>query len=314
MIRYLQRDDIDDNSWNACLEASFNGNIYGRSWFLDIVAENWGALVEEDYERVFPVVYKKKFGIAYIYQPFFTQQLGLYSKTILSQEVVTRFIEAIPAGFRVAETNLNTHNHVDQRKYRAIPQLNHEIDLIESYENIRKGYSDNLKRNIRKAEEQGLSIVKNIRPEIIIDIFRKSRGREFRHLREASYLRLKRLAYVAMHKGVADIWGVINDRNDFCAGAFFFHGNRKAVFLFSGLSAEGREKGAMPFLIDSFIREHSNRHMTFDFDGSNDPNLARFYKSFGAGECHYQRLYFDHLGPVTQSAVNFVRHLRKRLH
>jgi hypothetical protein len=34
-------------------------------------------------------------------------------------------------------------------------------------------------------------------------------------------------------------------------------------------------------------------HLTFDFDGSNDPNLARFYKSFGSRELVYQRIILE---------------------
>ena len=38
----------------------------------------------------------------------------------------------------------------------------------------------------------------------------------------------------------------------------------------------------MPFLIDQFIKTSANSSFLFDFEGSNDENLARFYKSFGA--------------------------------
>jgi hypothetical protein len=79
------------------------------------------------------------------------------------------------------------------------------------------------------------------------------------------------------------------------AGAFFIRSHKKATFLFSGLAEVGRQKSAMPFLIDSYIRESSNKHLTFDFDGSNEPNLARFYKSFGSNEVIYQRVIIDRL-------------------
>lgn len=313
MIRYLTRDDIDDDNWNRCINRAFNGNIYGHSWFLDIVAGEWDALVEGSYERVFPLVYKKKMGISYLYQPFFTQQLGLFSTSILNQDILSRFIEAIPAKFRLAEINLNTLNHPDPDKYKFIPQLNHELDLIHSYDKISTGYSENLLRNIKKAEGSGLTLVKNIRPEVVVDLFRNNRGSSIRHLKDPDYLRLKRIAYAAMHKGKADVWGITDEMNQFVAGAFFLHSHNKAVFLFSGLSREGRNLSAMPFLIDLFIREHAGRHITFDFDGSNDPNLARFYKSFGSNECWYQRLYLDRLPAGSGALVKMLRKLRRKL-
>jgi len=309
MIKYLQRKHIDENKWNNCINHSFNGNLYGYSWFLDIVGGEWDALVENDYERVFPLVHRRKFGISYVYQPFFTQQLGLYSTTKLDAEGLAAFIKAIPLKFKQVEINLNTLNKVEEVSIKLIPQLNHELDLIHSYEKIREGYSSNLVRNLKKPEKAGLTISKNIKPDDIIDLFRKNRGKEITHLCDKDYLQLKRIAYTCMYKGIANIQGVYDQHNQLCAGAFFILSNNKAIFLFSGLNEEGREAGAMPFLIDSFIHEHAGRHLTFDFDGSNDPSLARFYKSFGSKECIYQRVVINRLPFVLNIGMNLYKKL-----
>jgi hypothetical protein len=310
VIRYLQRKQIDDVKWNNCINHAFNGNLYGYSWYLDIVAGQWDALVENDYERVFPLVYRRKFGISYIYQPFFTQQLGLYSTTKLDAEALASFIGAIPLKFRQVEINLNTLNKTEDLPYKVVPQLNHELDLIHSYDRIRQAYSENLARNLKKPEKAGLTISKNIKPEDIIELFRKNRGKEIAHLHDRDYLKLKHIAYTCMYKGIANIQGVYDQQNCLCAGAFYILSNNKAIFLFSGLSEEGREAGAMPFLIDSFIREHAGRHLTFDFDGSNDPNLARFYKSFGSKECIYQRIVINRLPGVLDIGARLYRHMK----
>lgn len=310
MIRYIERKHIDEEKWNACIGKAFNGNLYGYSWFLDIVGPDWDALVENDYERVFPLVFRKKFGVHYIYQPFFTQQLGLYSTTRLDAETVSSFIHAIPKKFKRIGLNLNTLNKAEDYGLKLIPQLNHELDLINSYEKIRQGYSENLLRNLKKAEKAGLSVSKNIKPDDIIDLFRANRGKNIRHLKEKDYLRIKRIAYTAMYKGLANIQGVYNEQNQLVAGAFFIQSNNKAIFMFSGLSEEGRNAGAMPFLIDQYIKTHSGQHLTFDFDGSNDPDLARFYKSFGSKECWYQRVEVDRLPFVLSVGTRLYRLLK----
>ena len=51
----------------------------------------------------------------------------------------------------------------------------------------------------------------------------------------------------------------------------------------------------MTFLIDSVIREFSPSKLVLDFEGSNDPNLARFYKGFGAKEVEYKSLIINRL-------------------
>jgi len=295
MIKYLHHNEIDKDKWDACLKESFNGLVYANSWFLDIVGDEWEALVENDYERVFPLISRKKWGINYLFQPVFTQQLGVFSKSLLSQEVVSSFLEQIPGKFKFIELNLNTFNKAKSWKYKIEDWNNFELDLIESYVKIAKGYSTNLKRNLKKAQKENLSVSKNLKPEEIVKMFRENRGRQIRNLDEDDYLKLRRLAYQGIYKGLIQTYGVYTEKNELCAGAFFTRSNKKMIFQFSGLTQEGRETNAMAFLIDSFIREHAQNHLTLDFEGSNDPNLARFYKSFGSVNCTYHHIVINRL-------------------
>jgi hypothetical protein len=311
MIKYLNRDEISDQKWDMCISKSFNGIIYAYTWYLDIVAEGWGGLVENDYESVFPLPFKKRLGVSYIYQPFFTQQLGLFSRNLVSPDKVAAAIHSIPGEFRVIDLNLNTLNKVEDKKVMVASQLNHELDIIKSYDDIHSDYNQNLKRNLKKAEKEDLSVVRNIKPDNIINLFRENRGKQIPHLKDEHYLMLKRLIYTAMYKGKGQVYGVFDRSNTLVAGAAFLISNKKAIFIFSGLNETGRESGAMPFLINSFISKNSGKHLTFDFDGSNDPNLARFYKSFGAEECLYQRIHVNRLGGLKGLFFTTARKLQK---
>lgn len=290
MIKYLKYEHIDKKKWDDCINKSFNGAIYGYSWFLDVVCEEWEALVEGDYERVFPINFRRKAGINIIYQPFFTQQLGVFSRTELSPEIINQFLRAIPSAYKVIDLNLNIHNKPDLPGFEYHPQINHELDLIGDYEELRKGYSSNTRRNLAKAENEKLTIVKGIKPDEVIDLFRANRGKKIRVLKEGNYLKLKRLIYTCIYKGIGSVYGVYTKENTLCAAAVFFESHKKSVFIFSGLSKEGRERRAMFLLIDHFIKENSNKHLTLDFDGSNDEALARFYKGFGSTRIDFLRI------------------------
>ena len=82
MIKYIKRRDLDITKYDACIENSIQSRIYALSWYLDVVADNWDVLVLNDYEAVMPIPWKQKFGLKYITQPYFCQQLTIYSKTI----------------------------------------------------------------------------------------------------------------------------------------------------------------------------------------------------------------------------------------
>ncbi len=307
MIRYLEYKDIDKTRWDDCIKKSFNGNVYAYSWYLDIVAENWDGLIEDDYERVFPLTMGKKFGINYLYQPFFTQQLGVFSKNILTQDVVLQFLEAIPSKFKFVEILLNSYNRVASEKFELSPQVNHELDLIKPYDSLVKSFSKNTRRNINKAKNEGLTILDNIKPETLIELFRENRGRNITHLKDNNYKRLHRLMHSGIYKGIAGIYGAFTKENVLCGGVYFIKSNRKAVFLFSGLSDEGKKAGAMPLLINFFIEKNAVSHLTLDFDGSNDPNLARFYKSFGAKQTTYLKLLINNLPWYLDKTMRIVK-------
>jgi len=310
MIRYLTNDEIDKKKWDDCIKESFNGLVYACSWYLDIAAEGWEALVENDYESVFPLTGNKKAGIYYLFQPPFTQQLGVFSRGVLSGKVVESFLNSIPAKFKFAEINLNSYNKVTSGKYVIKPWLTHLLDLIHSHESIVKKYSTNLKRNLKKAEKAGVTVMKNIKPDEIITLFREDRGKRIGNLKDDEYNKLRRLSYVGIYKGLVQTYGAFSVSNNLIAGAIFIRYKERAIFLFSGNSDEGKQAAAMPVIIDSFIKENSRKNLTLDFEGSNDPNLARFYKSFGSKEVTYPHLEINQLPAVLKFGVRVVKGLR----
>jgi len=316
MIKYIQHENIDTEKWDRCINKSYNGMVYGYSWYLDVVCKEWDALVEDDYYRVFPLTKRKKAGIDYLFQPLFTQQLGVFSQGKLTEEITNHFLEAIPEKYRLIEINLNSFNKPVPNKDNSnnfIENQNYELDLIRPYEEIKKSYSKNLQRNLKKAEKEGITFMKSIRPEDVISVFRNNRGKYIRKLNNEAYRMLKHLIYVLIYRGRGQVWGAYDSRNNMVAGAVFVKSANKWIFLFSGTSAEAREMGAMPYLIDRFIFHHSNTNSTFDFEGSNDPNLARFYSSFGAERCSYYHYNKNELPWMIKNSVKLVKKIRNRL-
>jgi hypothetical protein len=286
LIKLLKYKDIDKKKWDDTIGKSFNGNIYVYSWFLDIVHPYWDALIEGDYERVMPLPVSKKWGIKYMLQPFFTQQLGVFSKSILTPEIVAEFIGSIPEDIKLIDINLNSFNRLTGNE-NLRQHKNYMLDLINVYDVIRRHYSTNLKRNLKKADKKKLSVIKNIKPEDIVQLFRSNRGKKVKHWTDHHYLRLQHLMYMSIHKGKGITYGVYSNENTLLAGACFLKSNSKLVFLFSGQSDEGKSNAALSYLIDDVIKSYSPSNYILDFEGSDDKGLARYYKSFGAKETIY---------------------------
>lgn len=313
MINHLTNDKIDKQKWDECIQNSFNGLIYAYSWYLDTVCPGWEALVENEYERVFPLTAKKKSGINYLCQPFFTQQLGVFSKNILNEKITEEFLRSIPEKYKLIEINLNVFNKIDASKHEVYPNKNYELDLIASYDILYKNYSENTKRNLKTAKKSNLVITKNSEPQKIIDLFRKHRGKEIETLKDKDYSTFMSLLKVMTAKKVAHIWGVKSPGEDLCAAAIFIESNKRVIFIFSATSNAARRSGAMTFLIDNFIRENVQRNLILDFEGSNDPRLARFYKGFGSTECTYFHYKKNKLPLILSKSVTFIKWFRKQI-
>ncbi|MEI6577581.1 MAG: hypothetical protein WCO63_15510 [Bacteroidota bacterium] len=306
-IRYLKRDEIEDSGWNHCISHAINGNIYAYSWYLDIVSPDWSALVMGDYEHVFPLSWRKKYGIFYLYQPFFTQQLGLFSRELLTEAICNSFLEAIPKKFRLIQINLNSYNKTSLPDFQQTAFTNLELDLIEDYPSIAKGYSENLRRNLKKAQSAGLTIKPISTIESLLDIFRTNKGREIDTFQDSDYQALIKLVSEGERYKAFSSAGVYLPDGSLCAGAVFAFSNKKAIFLFSAGNNHAKATAAIPFLIDDFVHHHCQSQLTLDFEGSNDPDLARFYRGFGAIDCPYMHLEKNKLPRIINIALSIMK-------
>jgi len=309
-IRYLRHQEIDDKAWDRCISRSVNRNLYAYSWYLNLVCEEWDALVEGEYERVFPLPFRKKAGVHYVYMPPFTQQLGLFSTKHLTPGHVEAFLKTIPKHFRLVEINLNTINRYDGSAIESSVRRNYELELIRDYDDLRSSYSANLKRNLARAEKAGLQLNTHLSPGEVIQLFRSNRGRNIVTLGDADYRILERLTHSMLHQGLGQVTGVTGPGNRILAGLIMAEIPQRSILLFSATERHDENHGALPWLIDQYIRANVPRQRILDFEGSNDPGLARFYAGFGAKETKYQQIRIDRLPAPFRMSLSAYRKLR----
>lgn len=310
MIRYVQNQDIDYVKWDRCIATAFNGNIYAWSWYLDIVCEGWDALILNDYEQVMPLTVGKKYGISYLFQPPFTQQLGIFSASTSETVKADDFLKALSHHYSFAEINLNRFNNITHKSFKVQFRRNYELDLIDSYEQLSRKYSANTIRNIRKAEKEGIEIVEHADPKSIISLFRNGKGRELPKFGNAHYHKIEKLIYRAIYKNMGHVFGAFDRNNQLCAGVFLLQSHQRLVFIFSAANPVARKIGAMHLLVDRLINKFAGQHLTLDFEGSEISGLARFYASFGSIETRYPAVYFNRLSFMLKAAMHLLRLLR----
>ncbi len=295
MIKYINHTDIDKGKWDNAISEAKNGTICAYSWYLDIVSPGWDALITDDYSEIFPVTKAKKYGIEYLRQPLFTQQLGLITCRSSSEPDCSEQLEILRKKFKLIEINLRYNNVFFHDKYIRTDRPNSELNISLRYEHIYDGYSENIKRNIKKAIKAELSVSNKGDLHDVIALFRNNRGKTIQGFSESSYILLRRIVDQAIQKGCGEIYITIDKNSMPCAGAVILKGHGICLFLFSGLNSRGKSLGAMPFLIDKIIQNNCEKFEKFDFEGSRDMNLARFYNSFGSHESVYLHIRYNKL-------------------
>lgn len=295
MIKYLQYGEINKEKWDDCINLSSGRLVYALSWYLDAVHPGWEALVENDYKVVFPLTSGKKFGINYLYQPFFNQKLGAFSRNPGEYINIDPFLETLRERFRYVDIKLNRANRITGKDFRVDMNTNIELDLSDDLETIRNNYSENAIRNLKKFNGENIILNEEKDSDLLIRMFRLNMGKTLPKIRDIHYSGLKKIMDTAFYKGTGRMLIAKTQKGKFLAGAFFIIYYNRAVFLFSANTEEGRETRAMYGIIDSFIAENAGKKLILDFEGSNDENLARFYKSFGGKFFHYSGLRINRL-------------------
>ncbi len=286
MTRYLKHIDIDKAKWDACIKNARNGLIYANSWYLDIAAPGWDALVKDNYSEVFPVPHRTKFGLRYVYPPFFIQQLGLFSDKKITEKGVNEFTSALSERFSFIEYYLNVDNNFDIKNFESTQNITYHLALNRTYNSIYNHYSDNLKRNIKKASNAKFDITYSIPPYDLIELFIANRGSSIKKIKASDYSSLVKLLDKAKQQNALITIGAIKN-NKLCGGALFLKSNHSLIMIFSATNSTAKNIGVMPYLVDQVIKEYSETNTILDFEGSNDLNLGRFYKGFGSEKKTY---------------------------
>ena len=278
-IIFLEHREIDIAKWDDAIEKSLQFRIYATSTWLDCVSPAWAALVLGDYECIMPLPIKRKYGVRYLAQPPYTQQLGIFSKTAVEASLAEKFIARAQELYPFAEINVNGFFGAleDYRMSR-----NYVLPLIASYNEIKKGFSKSLiKNSLNKINTDDLIYDKKNEIKKAVDFSRKLYNKKM-GLPEAAYVKLRKIAGILELEKACFTRQVSTTDKQILAISLFVTDKKRIYNLTSATTQKGRELNANYFLYNELIREYSGTGMLLDFEGSNIPGIEKFYRKFGA--------------------------------
>ncbi|HSF44895.1 MAG TPA: hypothetical protein VLA58_02760 [Chitinophagaceae bacterium] len=286
MIRFLEREKVNTDAWDALIRRSSNGLVYALSGFLDNLSPGWCALVSDNFDAVMPLTQRKKYGISYLYQPPFLQQLGIFG--ITNAETNALFISTAKKHYQFAEINLNTTNPCPG----TIARQNFVLSLDRPYDEIAAGFSTAHSKNLKRAGNAGLRYVHSQAIESNVNLNYSLIGSSISTVKRFHYDAIIALAgTVSDHVMSREVW----KDEDLQASCVCFVDHRRIYFILSTVTETGKHHQANHFLIDQLIREYSGQQRILDLEGSDIPGVAEFYKGFGAINEPYYFLKWNNL-------------------
>ncbi|PZU83460.1 MAG: hypothetical protein DI529_12680 [Chryseobacterium sp.] len=272
MIRRIKYQDIDFEKYNNCLENSVQKKFYAERIFLDISADkNWELLIYGDYEAIMPVPLINKFGLKIVHNPKLCQQLGIFSKTDVS-EINDQFYRYLIKNYTIRYYAFNDINSFS----KPLKTRNNFLIFPDKYETVRQKYSPKRKRKLRLDQEvlENSEVIKNFDLQTIKKFIRST-------------------ALGANAKDMEDFIDILskffmNDKLDFYG--FFYHQrliNMIAIYredyslalLGTYNDREFVKLSGSSYLIDKVISENIETQI-FDFEGSEIPAIEEFFRGF----------------------------------
>ncbi len=280
MIQYIKRKDLDILKYDVCIENSIQSRIYGFSWYLDIVADNWDVMVLDDYKAVMPIPWKSKYGLKYISQPYFCQQLGVFSKEKFTKEIQEEIIKKIPKKFVKVSLNFNSDNFLTSNMK---PLKNYILILNNTYDTLFKAFSKGRKHAVKVGQKNQLLLNKTTISELI------DMKKEFYAHGNFPIIVLEKLTNYVLENNKGFILGVFKD-GSLIGGGLFLKSKNRITYLFSSFNMDGRKLQAASFLISNIVKKYENSNAILDFEGGNLPNIGSFFKSFSSKDEGYSHL------------------------
>lgn len=306
-IKLVQRHEIDDQRWNKIVAGAANGTIYGYTFYLDSVAKQWMALIADEYQFILPLPCSRKSGFLLLMNPLFCQRVAIYSTQEVTCEVAEQFLKQLSSIGDFVQLSLDLPLDTCPEYFSMKQRSNFVLNLDREYSEIYKRYSKDARKSLRT--DLKITVEPFIEFDTIIDDYIQS-FRELKKWKLNHFTGLKKAIRYGNEQKMMKSYQVLLDGERIASGIFFI-ANHKAFYVLGSPTKKGKKINAIHFLIDHFIREHAFQLDALDFEGSDIPSVAYFYKKWGSeNNPYYQIIQSNSI--IVSTVIKLLKLLRQK--
>ena len=271
--------------------------VFLQPWWLDLVCPGWNAAVAlkgEEIAGIWPFLAENKAGVSIIRTPMLTPYLGphIFFPSDLKESRIDSFEHetiadllsqmpdakvwhlAMPPGLR--QVGLFRHH-----KLKTDVQQTFLADLTQSEAALFANIKESARRNIKQAEKE---IIITADPGSIEQLYAFQQNTLSAKGRQLTYTLsdLKKLSDACIARNAGTIWvartGPVTE-----AIVWQVWDDQRSYYLMGGQNPEANGYKAMSLLLWHSIKESKKKgQQIFDFEGSMDQGVERFFRNFGA--------------------------------
>jgi hypothetical protein len=279
--------------------------VFSQCWWLDAVCgdpDDWKVSITTKGEQVtgvWPYVQSERMSISMMRNPRLTPYLGptvffppdikQANRDSYEYDVITELLDGIPGSdvWRLSVApGLQQAGLFRRASLKLDVQQTFLCDLRQSEETIFHGFKESLRRNLRAAEKE---ITISEEPQLLnlLYKFQQATLQRKRVAQPYDESHMQRLMDACLEHGCGTLW--VARRDDTVQAIIWNVWDQERSYYFMGAQNPGADNYlSMSALLWHAIREAKARGNTyFDFEGSMDPGVERFFRNFGAERSLY---------------------------
>ena len=299
-IRYLRPDEL--GLWDEFVNASPQGSLFTRSWWLHAVGDDTRVLAYFKTGRIIagiPLHFEKRWGLRFCRMPQLTPIWGLLlppltgkKAKIASEEdqILGTMAKALKKETFFSQTFHSEFNNwlpFSWEGYGQRTRYTYRLS-VQELDQVWQEMAQNVRKQINSAKRIGITVVP-CGPEQVSKLEQETFRRQGLRMPHTSEY-LNRLYSAAKERDSGECLAAVDPAGNVHSAAFFVWDAQTTSALALGNSIEFRNSGAASLIHWHMIQCAAERSKTYDFCGSNIEGIERFIRSFGGSRVPYYQI------------------------
>ncbi|KWW32070.1 MAG: methicillin resistance protein [bacterium P3] len=293
-----------------CEDPALYVPLFQQHWWMEAVCagKHWDVLLSRDksgaVQAALPYLSGRKMGLRYIIQPQLTQYNGIWyrypkdgltdsQRLTFEKQAADSIIRQLKA-LRIAYYQQNFAPSITNwlpfywAGYRQTTRYTYRLPDIRDTDALFRRFNKN-ERQRRIGQLLPRSVLTTLSADEFADYQQLCRTLSAQHNLLPHDL-VVRTCEAALNRKQGVCFALDSDDGERMAALFVPYDRQCAYYLIPALNPQFRDKGAMETLIWMAVRQLSTETRSFDFEGSMEPGIEQFYRSFGAEQIPFFRL------------------------